>query len=90
MSNDQVSDAFTVAAATRAGKNRLFPVFLKIEELNVLLVGGGKVGLEKLNAILQNGPDTAVCVVATEINNDIKLIAAAHPAVVCGDCCSKR
>lgn len=64
------------------GRNRLFPVFLKIEELNLLLVGGGKVGLEKLNAILQNAPDAAVWVIATEINNEIKLLAAAHPNIV--------
>ena len=36
----------------RSDKNRLFPVFLKLEELEVLLVGAGKVGLEKLTAIL--------------------------------------
>ncbi|HET7897664.1 MAG TPA: NAD(P)-dependent oxidoreductase, partial [Flavisolibacter sp.] len=31
--------------------NRLFPVFLKLETLHVLVVGAGKVGLEKLNAL---------------------------------------
>ena len=45
-------------------KNRLFPVFLKLEELEVLLVGGGKVGLEKLTAILQNAPASSVTIVA--------------------------
>ena len=64
------------------GTNRLFPVFLKIEELDVLLVGGGKVGLEKLNAILQNAPGAAVWVVATEIADDIKKLAAAHPGAI--------
>jgi uncharacterized protein len=83
MTSNQVSDIIiTPETAAAPGKNRLFPVFLKIEELRVLLVGGGKVGLEKLNAILQNAPDAAVWVVATEITNDIKLLARQHAAVV--------
>jgi uncharacterized protein len=65
----------------RSDKNRLFPVFLKLEELDVLLVGGGKVGLEKLTAILNNAPDTAVTIVATEISDIIKELAGAHSRV---------
>ncbi len=30
--------------------NKLFPIFLKLEKLKVLIVGGGNVALEKLNA----------------------------------------
>lgn len=63
------------------GKNRLFPVFLKIEELRLLLVGGGKVGTEKLNAILQNAPEAAVWVVATAIDDEIKSLARTHPRI---------
>jgi hypothetical protein len=37
-------------------RNNLFPVFLKLEALQTLIVGGGHVGLEKLNAILKNSP----------------------------------
>ena len=51
----------------RTDKNRLFPVFLKLEELEVLLVGGGKVGLEKLTAVLHNAPSTSVTIVAIEM-----------------------
>jgi len=36
--------------------NNLFPVFLKLEHLTVLIVGGGYVGNEKLTAVLQNSP----------------------------------
>ena len=39
-------------------KNTLFPVFLKLEEMHVLLVGAGNVGLEKLHALLANAPAT--------------------------------
>jgi precorrin-2 dehydrogenase/sirohydrochlorin ferrochelatase len=44
--------------------NRLFPIFLKLETLDVLLVGGGNVGLEKLTAMLGNSPEARVTVVA--------------------------
>ena len=31
--------------------NKLFPIFLKLESINILVVGGGKVALEKMSAI---------------------------------------
>src|SRR3954470_13426671 len=65
----------------RADKNRLFPVFLKLEELEVLLVGGGKVGLEKLNAVLVNAPATSITVIAIEIAEEIKELAENYPGV---------
>jgi siroheme synthase-like protein len=63
-------------------QNRLFPVFLKLEELNVLLVGGGNVGLEKLGAMLSNSPNTAVTVVADFIRDDLKAYVTPYPKVV--------
>jgi uncharacterized protein len=71
MSKEQIPGAFL----NRTDKNRLFPVFLKLEELEVLLVGGGKVGLEKLTTVLNNAPATSVTVVATEIAEGIKSLA---------------
>jgi hypothetical protein len=59
--------------------NHLFPIFLKLENLSVLIVGGGYVGLEKLNAVLQNSPATSVRLVATHISGAIKEVAANHP-----------
>ena len=61
--------------------NNLFPVFLKLEELKVLLVGAGNVGLEKLSAILSNAPATSVKVVATEINEAVREVASRHENV---------
>ena len=49
------------------GINRLFPIFLKLEEMKVLLIGAGNVGLEKLTAIVTNSPATYVVVVAKEV-----------------------
>jgi siroheme synthase-like protein len=61
--------------------NSLFPVFLKLEQLRVLLVGGGHVGLEKLSTILGNSPATAVTVVATSIRPALRALAARYPQV---------
>ena len=62
-------------------QNPLFPAFLKLENLRVLLVGGGNVGLEKLSAILRNSPETAVMVVSLTLHNDLRALAARHPRV---------
>lgn len=61
--------------------NNLFPVFLKLEELHVLLVGAGKVGLEKLKALLQNSPATRISVVAAEVLEELRVFAEDYPLV---------
>ena len=65
-----------------ANTNHLFPVFLKLEELNVLLVGAGYVGLEKLTALLANAPATKITVVAGTISESVKQLAFHHPQVI--------
>ncbi|MGI4866889.1 MAG: precorrin-2 dehydrogenase/sirohydrochlorin ferrochelatase family protein [Janthinobacterium lividum] len=62
-------------------QNPLFPAFLKLENLRVLLVGGGNVGLEKLTAILRNSPQTAVTVVSLTLLDELRELAARHPRV---------
>ncbi len=52
-------------------QNNLFPIFLKLEQMNVLVVGGGNVGLEKLEAIFRNSPKTKVTLVAPLIKEEI-------------------
>lgn len=59
-------------------ENNLFPIFLKLEQLNVLVVGGGNVGLEKLEAIYRNSPKTKVTLVAPLIKEEIVALKAAH------------
>ncbi|RDB05133.1 precorrin-2 dehydrogenase/sirohydrochlorin ferrochelatase family protein [Runella aurantiaca] len=61
--------------------NTLFPIFLKLEQLQVLIVGGGYVGLEKLTAVLANAPQTDVMLVAPEIRAEIHELAQQHPHV---------
>ncbi|MDP4284400.1 MAG: TSUP family transporter [Bacteroidota bacterium] len=58
-----------------SGGNNLFPVFLKLEELSLLIIGGGNVAFEKLNAVLNNSPQTKIKLVGIEISNAIKDIA---------------
>jgi siroheme synthase-like protein len=57
-------------------ENKLFPVFLKLENLSLLIIGGGNVALEKLNSVLNNSPQTNIRLVAIEISNAIREIAA--------------
>lgn len=61
--------------------NRLFPAFLKLEELSTLIVGGGAIGLEKILALLGNSPDARVTVVAEEVREEIIALATHHPRV---------
>jgi siroheme synthase-like protein len=60
--------------STTEVKNTLFPVFLKLENFRVLIVGGGKVGLEKVTAIINNSPATKITLVATHVSEEIKSI----------------
>lgn len=47
--------------------NTLFPVFLKSNQLNFLIVGGGKVALEKLHFLYKSSPQTKIELVAEKI-----------------------
>ena len=62
-------------------QNRLFPVFLKLENFRVLIVGGGKVGLEKVTAVLINSPATQLTVVAREISFELSDFLKMYPDV---------
>lgn len=61
--------------------NALFPVFLKLENLRVLLIGAGNVALEKLRAIINNSPGTQVYVVAEDISDEFEYYASQYPNV---------
>lgn len=63
-----------------AHKNVLFPVFLKLENLNTLLVGGGNVALEKLHALLNNSPHARITLVAPLIKEEILVLIKKHPS----------
>lgn len=64
-----------------ADGNPLFPVFLKLDEILTVIVGGGNVGLEKLEALLKNDPNARVRLVAPEIKDEIKKLADLSPNI---------
>ena len=64
-----------------AAINTLFPVFLKLEQLRVLLVGGGNVALEKLGAMIGNAPETPITLVATTITKQLREFSADYPKI---------
>lgn len=61
--------------------NNLFPVFFKLEQLQLLVVGGGHVGLEKLTAVLTNSPATNIRLVAKEISDEVREFVKDHSNV---------
>lgn len=65
-----------IATASQKETNTLFPIFLKLEQMRLLIVGGGFVGLEKLNAVLTNSPNTKIKLVAISISDEIKKLAS--------------
>ncbi|MFS4473156.1 bifunctional precorrin-2 dehydrogenase/sirohydrochlorin ferrochelatase, partial [Chryseobacterium sp. T20] len=54
--------------------NSLYPIFLKLENLSLLIIGGGKVALEKLESVLGNSPETSIKLVAKEIIPEVRTL----------------
>ncbi len=61
--------------------NSLFPVFMKLDQIQILLVGGGNVGLEKLEALLKNDPCAKVTIIAPEIREEIQDLSSRHHTI---------
>ncbi|UZH56145.1 bifunctional precorrin-2 dehydrogenase/sirohydrochlorin ferrochelatase [Salinimicrobium tongyeongense] len=59
-------------------RNELYPVFLKVNKLNILIVGGGNVGHEKLHFLLKSSPNANVEVVAKEFLPETEALAKKH------------
>ncbi len=62
-------------------RNELYPIFLKLHQLNVLIVGGGNVGLEKLSFMLKSSPNANVEVVATKFLPELEALVEKHASV---------
>lgn len=56
-------------------RNNLYPIFLKTEGLETLIVGGGFVALEKLTFLLKSSPNAKVTLVAPFFRDETKKIA---------------
>ncbi|MEJ2881901.1 precorrin-2 dehydrogenase/sirohydrochlorin ferrochelatase family protein [Pedobacter sp. GR22-6] len=61
--------------------NQLFPVFIKLNDLNTVVIGGGPVGLEKLTAILANSHAARITLVAEQIIDALRDLAKDYPQV---------
>lgn len=61
--------------------NQLFPVFLKLNDLHTVLIGGGNVGLEKLTAVLNNSKSARVTVVSREFLPEVHTLASQYPGI---------
>ncbi|QLE03121.1 bifunctional precorrin-2 dehydrogenase/sirohydrochlorin ferrochelatase [Galbibacter sp. BG1] len=59
-------------------RNELYPVFLKVNYLNTLIVGGGNVALEKLTFLLKSSPNANVQMVAPFFREETIAKANAH------------
>ncbi len=64
----------------KSEKNQLYPVFLKMDHLQTLLVGAGNVGYEKLNSILSNSPNAKITIVAPIIKDELRSLLEKYPA----------
>ncbi len=60
-------------------KNQLYPIFLKLDQLETLIVGAGNVGLEKLQSLLFNSPEAKLTIVATEVKDQVKQLLLQYP-----------
>ncbi|HBW79101.1 MAG TPA: siroheme synthase [Sphingobacterium sp.] len=52
--------------------NQLFPIFVKLNQIDTLLVGGGKVALEKFQALISNDEGLKLTIVTREIIPEFK------------------
>lgn len=74
-----ITDGFIadpILKATILEQNELYPIFLKVAELEVLIVGGGNVGLEKLTFLLESSPKAKVTLVGKMIIQEVSALAA--------------
>lgn len=69
------------SALKSAEGNQLFPVFLKLNDLHTVLIGAGKVGLEKLTVVLNNSPQAKVTVIAAQVLPEMELLVAENEQV---------
>jgi uncharacterized membrane protein YfcA len=55
------------------------PVYLWVDNLQILLIGAGKVAEEKLRSLLMHSPEANVLIVATDVSEKIKGLIEQYP-----------
>ncbi|WP_116106788.1 bifunctional precorrin-2 dehydrogenase/sirohydrochlorin ferrochelatase [Lewinella sp. IMCC34191] len=58
--------------------NPLYPAFFRLDRLEMLVVGAGQVGEEKLSFILKSSPNARVTIVAPWMGEDLRLLLDAY------------
>lgn len=56
-------------------------MFLNLRNINTLLVGGGNVGLEKLEALIKNDPEVNVTIVSKTFLPEILVLTQSHQQI---------
>lgn len=63
-------------------KNTLFPIFLRLDRVNILIVGGKEISEEKLSAVLKCFKEANVRLVARNISMEVRELALSAPNVI--------
>lgn len=65
--------------------NLLYPIFLKVSILEILIVGGGLVALEKLKFLFKNSPNAQVTLLSPKICKEIQLLLKKYKIKIIND-----
>ncbi|CAM3463784.1 precorrin-2 dehydrogenase/sirohydrochlorin ferrochelatase family protein [Sphingobacterium prati] len=61
--------------------NQLFPIFIKLNQIHTLLVGGGNVAMEKFQALVSNDNALNLNIVAKEIVPEFEMLIKQYPQI---------
>lgn len=61
-------------------QNTLYPIFLKLNKLKMLIVGAGEVGHEKVSFILKSSPNAQLTIVAPLVSPEVRNVLAKYPS----------
>lgn len=59
--------------------NLLYPVFLRLDKLKILVIGAGEVGEEKMSFILKSSPNANITIVATWVGDGVAEVLSHYP-----------
>ena len=62
----------------RVGHNELYPVFLRLDRLRILIIGAGNVGFEKLHFLLKSSPNALIKVIASKFSTQVSELIDSH------------
>jgi len=66
---------------SKTSENTSFPVMLNLQQLSLLVIGGGKAALENAKLIFSHHPGSSVTVLAPEIHEDINALSTDFPTL---------